>query len=166
MPDTDSTSDPPVKPRKRRRLRVAWSVFFGVLTVALCVLWVRSYWRQDDLAFITPNSMAVEIESSCGYLMGFVVHDSSGLTVPKTYRNSKALPSKPTSAHQQRFGWNVGASVTRLGFPDWFLSAIFAALAALPWLSHLPFRFSLRTMLIATTLIAVALGLLTWSLSK
>ena len=26
-----------------RKLRIAVSVFFGVLTVALCVLWVRSY---------------------------------------------------------------------------------------------------------------------------
>ena len=26
-----------------RELRIAVSVFFGLLTVALCVLWVRSY---------------------------------------------------------------------------------------------------------------------------
>ena len=32
-----------------RRVRIAVSVFFGVLTVALCVLWVRSYWRIDHI---------------------------------------------------------------------------------------------------------------------
>ena len=27
-----------------RKLRIAWSVAWGVLAVLLCVLWVRSYW--------------------------------------------------------------------------------------------------------------------------
>ena len=30
-----------------RQLKIAWTVFFAVLTVALCVLWVRSYKRVD-----------------------------------------------------------------------------------------------------------------------
>ncbi len=38
--------------------------------------------------------------------------------------------------------------------------AIAAALAALPWLR---WRFSLRTLLIATTLVAVVLGLIMWA---
>ena len=33
------------RPQLIRRLRIAASVFFAVVTVALCVLWVRSYWR-------------------------------------------------------------------------------------------------------------------------
>jgi hypothetical protein len=44
--------------------------------------------------------------------------------------------------------------------PHWFPTLLFAAFAALPWL---PFkRFSLRTLLIATTLIAVVLGIIVW----
>jgi hypothetical protein len=31
-----------------RELRIAWSVFWGVATVLLIVLWVRSYWRADN----------------------------------------------------------------------------------------------------------------------
>jgi hypothetical protein len=30
-----------------RRVKIAASVFFAVLTVALCVTWVRSYWHFD-----------------------------------------------------------------------------------------------------------------------
>ena len=29
---------------KHRKLRIAWSVAWGVVAVLLCVLWVRSYW--------------------------------------------------------------------------------------------------------------------------
>jgi hypothetical protein len=41
--------------------------------------------------------------------------------------------------------------------PDWLLATLFALLGFVPWLSW-PKRFSLRTLLIATTLLAVALG--------
>ena len=51
MDDPTPTVDAPSKPPLRfRRTRIAVSVFFGVLTVALCVLWVRSYWRFDECA--------------------------------------------------------------------------------------------------------------------
>jgi hypothetical protein len=44
--------------------------------------------------------------------------------------------------------------------PHWFVALLFAALAALPWIRP---TFSLRTLLIATTLIAVLLGLVAWA---
>src|SRR5689334_17632588 len=63
---------PPVKLScmKYRKLRMAWSVTWGVVAVLLCVLWVRSYrnsssWptplaRRGDLAFYsTPGLMLV-----------------------------------------------------------------------------------------------------------
>ena len=34
---------PPVRPFHSRKLRIAWSVAWGVVAVLLCVLWVRSY---------------------------------------------------------------------------------------------------------------------------
>ncbi len=42
--------------------------------------------------------------------------------------------------------------------PDWFYVILFATLAALSWIR----RFSLRTLLIATTVIAAVLGLIVW----
>ena len=38
---------------KYRKLRIAWSVAWGVVAVLLCVLWVRSYWWADDVTM--PN---------------------------------------------------------------------------------------------------------------
>src|SRR5262245_30694970 len=32
-----------------RKLRIAWSVLWGVAAVLLIVLWVRSYWRTEFL---------------------------------------------------------------------------------------------------------------------
>jgi hypothetical protein len=43
--------------------------------------------------------------------------------------------------------------------PNWFLVLLAAMLAAVPWI-HLSCRFSLRTLLIATALVAAALGLI------
>ena len=44
----------------------------------------------------------------------------------------------------------------------WVLVLPAAVLATLPWLNQLPVRFSLRTMLIVTALVAVVLGLIAW----
>ena len=48
--------------------------------------------------------------------------------------------------------------------PYWLAVLLVGMSASLPWLSLLPKRFSLRTLLIATTLLAVALGLIAWTL--
>ena len=54
----------------------------------------------------------------------------------------------------QGFGWWLDITI-----PHWFLIALSAAFAALPWLPWSN-RFSLRTLLIATTVIALVLGML------
>ena len=36
------------RPRLIRGLRIAWSVWWGILCVLLIVLWVRSYWWVDQ----------------------------------------------------------------------------------------------------------------------
>ena len=54
---------PAKKPVRFRRLKIAWTVFFAVLTVALCVLWVRSYWVGDGY-----NVRINKCWILCGYL--------------------------------------------------------------------------------------------------
>jgi len=50
--------------------------------------------------------------------------------------------------------------------PHWAFALVFAFLAFAPWAKNIgppvPARFSLRTMFIATTLLAVVLGLAVW----
>jgi hypothetical protein len=50
-----------------------------------------------------------------------------------------------------------------LWMPNWLLVLVFATLAAVPWLPWWSKRFSLRTLLIATTLIAVILGAIVYA---
>ncbi len=46
--------------------------------------------------------------------------------------------------------------------PQWAVLGASTVLAVVPWMYTLSYRFSLRTLLIATTLVAVGLGLIVW----
>src|SRR6476469_5066865 len=48
--------------------------------------------------------------------------------------------------------------------PYWFLVSLSVIFAVGPWIRQLRWRFSLRTLLIATTLVAVVLGLIVWAM--
>ena len=64
MSDATPLADVSAKlPRRFRRLRIAVSVFFGALTVALCVFWVRSYRFRDEMNYRYWPSRVFEIVS-------------------------------------------------------------------------------------------------------
>src|SRR5689334_19264816 len=44
-----------------RKLRIAWSVFWGLACVLLIVLWVRSYWCSD--VFNGPGKFSMSTEN-------------------------------------------------------------------------------------------------------
>jgi hypothetical protein len=60
------------------------------------------------------------------------------------------------------FAYSNALRITAYAFPHWFVVLLFTTLAAAPWLFKICWRFSLRTLLIATTLVAVVLGLIVW----
>jgi hypothetical protein len=146
-----------------RKLRIAWSVASGVVAVLLIVLWVRSYWKWDGVTCFR-GSRSFGIESERGRVLPY----------------SQALPQQ--SVKWLLFSNDIGGAtpqsthpafrlVSYPGYfsvciPYWFLTAITAVLAATPWLPWWSNRFSLRTLLIATTLLAVVLGLAVWVAAK
>lgn len=166
-PDTTTTEAPPLARPWRRRLRVAWTVFFGVLTVALSVLWVRSYWWSDAIFdHCTAISATFTSEAGeCQFVVGGNRTTRRGIEVNQLQlRDKRGI--RTLSFNSEWHGligfdayWH-NSTEWGLFFPHWILGAVTASIAAFPWL---PFRFSLRTMLIATTLIAVVLGLIMWS---
>jgi len=141
-----------------RKLQIAWSVGWGLLAVLLIALWVRSYWRAE-LASRLTNDSALTLGSDHGIV--YFVH-----------RNLTSTPTAP-------LGWNyapieVTAPAKYLELkslpnlvmgcvPHLALVGFGIAVAAAPWLLK---RYSLRTLLVATTLLAAALGLAVWAVKE
>jgi hypothetical protein len=85
------TVEAPNKPLLRfRRTRIGVSVFFGVLTVALCVLWVRSY---SILQFVEWSSATHDYGaySNSGELC---LQRSEFFSVPYSFHGG-VLPARP-----------------------------------------------------------------------
>jgi hypothetical protein len=136
-----------------RKLRIAWSVFWGLLAVLLIVACLAIQYQGATLTLMRRGG--------------------PGPTDIRTYKGRLFLSWEPRVSYRpewagqtNRYGfrynmysdasWNVSA-------PAWQISLLLATaivpLAALPWL---PYHFSLRTLLIATTLVGMVLGLIVW----
>ena len=148
-----------------RKLRIAFSATCGIACVLLIVLWVRSYHFDDMVDGPLKGGKAAFVQSRAGRIMfgmGPLYHDD-----PWQWRVSgrfKHVDQVMAGTYKDEFlGFQVEIG-TRIFFhvPHWFgilLFASVATVAAAPWIRP---RFSLRTLLIATTLVAVVLGLIVW----
>jgi hypothetical protein len=136
--------------------------------VLLICLWVRSYWCEDYIGYNYELEYGFGSRSSKGR-MTFVSYDARAYTgidriatkgfYLKSFDASEAPPSQPK--------WDFGlkgahSPSTYLTVPHWSLALVFAVLALINPLSRIPRRFSLRTLLIATTLAAAGLGTVAW----
>jgi hypothetical protein len=136
-----------------RKLRIAWTAFCGIACVLLVVLWVRSYWRSEFIQRRTLTG-STTIGTNAGHVY-----------LTKRYRpNSNggwtSGANEPTQS-DSKFIWVTLGGATRITVPCWFTVLVPIILAGSPWI---PFkRFSLRTLLIATTLVAVVLGAIVYA---
>ena len=159
----------------RNNLRVAWSVACGVVAVLLCVLWVRSQSIYDAIGRHSKSSMYYSLSSQYGHIT-FVKGNNPNITTAGVNYSigHKALepfvgsPSEPKLSGLMGLHWysSHGTRAFRefiLAIPHWFAFLLSATAAAVPWVRQITFRFSLRTLLIATTLVAAALGLIVWA---
>jgi hypothetical protein len=149
-----------------RRARIAVSVFFGVVAVALVALWVRSYWRHDVLGVFTGGKAAALYGSSNGVLClelrdEFGWQDDDPTCFARSMSARRAWPYHGSTPVGAPAGFSIRSysDSTYVVAPHWFAMVVAAALAGLPWMS---FLFSLLTLIFATTLVAVALGLGVW----
>jgi hypothetical protein len=142
-----------------RKLRIAWSVGCGIVCVLLIVLWVRSYWICDIAYGWFGFPGYLQIDSNHGDIKLIA---NAEFMQPK-WRYTSCVPSVNDRLWfakldtKSRFGWWLNVSV-----PHWFSIVVTANIAAAPWFGWSN-RFSLRTLLIATTLVAVMLGIIVWS---
>jgi hypothetical protein len=143
-----------------RKLRIAWSVSCGLGCVLLVVLWVRSYWWIDVFTFPQSSQGALGIGSINARIMFGGTDDETfplwEWLVEPNRQSAKLLPWFEVSTRSAAF---------EIYAPDWLVAILTISLAVLPWIRQLSWRFSLRTLLIATTLVAVMLGLLAYAAS-
>ena len=144
---------------KYRKIRIAWSVAWGLLAVLLCVLWVRSYW-QEQLIKTSEANLRVFASRYGGLSMNAIsvpIPPSQSGWEPGWVYKSQPLPKNYYSP-----AWQVdfGQVTTIVSFPHWLIVLVFAVTAAVLWL---PYRFSLRTLLIGMTLVAALLGTVVWA---
>jgi hypothetical protein len=148
-----------------RKLRFAWSVACDIACVLLIALWVRSYWWTDafDLQVATSHPLYLRSAPGCctlftGYDIASERHAPGFWQLRHNYIDPKIRYWSWLAFSYDSYWDNL---YLVLVIPHWLLALASAALGAVPWIR---WHFSLRTLLIATTLVAVVLGLVVWSI--
>jgi hypothetical protein len=141
-----------------RYLRITCTVFCDIAAVLLIVLWVRSYGDS--------TSKEILVTPTCR----FYLHSVQGtLALERSYREFIGRETMPIYRKSDllRLTTNAGVYVQRsstgtiesVSISYWLLVLVDIVFAAAPWIR---WRFTLRTLLIVTTLVAVALGMIVW----
>jgi hypothetical protein len=141
-----------------RKLRIAWSIAWVLICVPLVVLWALSYSEEDHWDLQLGNSRIFWV----GTILGRIV------VAPKV-RQITSDETWTTIQPGERLDWSHDAPVWSFGdgsywsAPLWFPVLLASTFAVAPWIPWST-RFALRTILILTTLVAVVLGLIAWSI--
>jgi hypothetical protein len=135
---------------------------------------VRSYWWTDGAIGPLSSAKTLVMGSNSGRF-SIRIDDSS------QHRYSRRWQFDHYSLVEiqkdfERLGGRVSFSFPIFGFSgtDFFLSqwfviipiAVMGLVSSRPWLRKSEWSFSLRTLLIATTLVAVVLGLIVWAANR
>jgi hypothetical protein len=154
-----------------RKLRIAWSVVWGVVAVLLICLWGRSYWWIDSAQISITKSQLLIVNFMHG---GIGIGDQYNRADPDVSRwtsfeieRIQRMPLMPREVWDgRRINWGHESRMRfteiYIAIPYWLLVPLAIVLATVSWIPQLRYRFSLRTLLISTTLIAVVLGLMVY----
>jgi hypothetical protein len=151
-------------------VRIGVTVLSLLVCLLLVALWVDCFWslRYIDTRYHRLQVMAATLRGVMGLNVNTNQISSGPGTGPKVYCRFDTFP-----ASERNFGLVTDnlRVISFLGFrwvsvnneyeanlPFWLLTITTAATSVAPWLRWSK-RFSLRTLLIATTLVAVVLGL-------
>jgi hypothetical protein len=153
-----------------RRLRIAFSATCLTACVLLIVLWVRSYWWVDTIAERVSATTWItgwSVEGQILWMLESNPNDSrpAGWNIDKVRIEEFNDMMDGNPYYQPHpFGSPVLRRITfdskQGAIPYWFSALVAATVATLPWLC---WRFSLRTLLIATTLVALVLGAIVYA---
>jgi hypothetical protein len=146
---------------KYRKLRIAWSVGWGVVGLLLLALWVRSWTMLDNVTGHLPG--LVSMSSTSAY--GRIVFGMPSVKLPLRLKyqrfvlDENSFGGRPEGPRKW-FVFQSDLAGVALQVPHGMLVLLSCIGATVPWL---PWRFSLRTLFIAMTLVAVGLGALIYA---
>jgi hypothetical protein len=139
-----------------RYVRIAVTALSLTACVLLIALWVRSYWWEDGLSGPLPNKQAFHIKSSYGLMMIAIVSATNRTWQFETIESALPDSNLLHLSSDSGFGFIDATPDYVVTFPQWLTVAMLGVIGAIPWLQK---SFSLRTLLIATTMVAVGLGI-------
>jgi hypothetical protein len=143
-------------------LRIAVTVLSLTACVLLIALWVRSdTWIDIAHCPLLPPTTLV-VESTEGTIAACGLKPTPGTTgFAFSGWGTRSLSSEYNISIHGTKSWRFAVHQydAAVGFPHWFAILISGTFAALPWIGWSS-RFNLRTLLITTTLVAVALGII------
>jgi hypothetical protein len=159
-----------------RYLRIVWSAFFGILCLLLIWLWVRSFTFGDVLYTPVSHTRLSVFGSGRGGISfsPYVPCVEDYLGVRYYELRTEAIDEQvkerwnklPWSARVLRIGVLRNGAITSILLPHFLFVAMTILAAAAPWIPNWKWRFSIRTLLIFTTVVAVVLGLIVWTSRK
>jgi hypothetical protein len=147
----------------KRRLRIAVSVFFAIVAVTALVMWPRSYWRIEGIQRTTVNTISAVLTVPGAIRITWLQIPPSR-SMPQLVQGWVVISEEvdPDNAYGPQIDWRKGPYNWHLTLPHWVIALTSSIIAAIAW-PRRSYQFSLRTMLIATTLVAVVLGLAVWA---
>jgi hypothetical protein len=152
-------------------LRIAWSVACGLAAVLLFALWVRSYWWDNGIAFrlsdrivmvgSSPNGVTlVAAQSTRNDFIRF-----ANVPIDEKWRGD-IIQSDGTPVPTARgFRWQYKPTALEVTAPHRVLVLFPIALGCIPWISWSR-QFTIRTLLVGATLVAIVLAVIVWSPGK
>jgi hypothetical protein len=143
-------------------LRIAATALSLTACVLLIVLWVRNYWWVEAVRTVSTDRGVIQFVSIPGRL-GLGKFDSAPpwsffkMSASEWHSVMSRTDSPLLKGSFRIWGGRVrNRTVDQVFLPYWFLVLSSGLICAVPWL---PGRFSLRTLLIVATLVAVGLGI-------
>src|SRR5262245_28472793 len=122
------------RPRLIRGLRIAWSVWWGIVFVVLVMFWVRSYWWGNIVQ--TPHVVVFSVEAR---LRSIASHDRIsrwGLTsrsIDNWHARIEQWGADKQTIGKVRWRFSHSPKMTDVLVPYWLPAVISGTLAAAPW---------------------------------
>jgi hypothetical protein len=142
-----------------RYLRIAFSAACGIACVLLCVLWVRSYWWSYE-----GQAFGCWFASTRGVIAGCMINIPAPTPSAGTSMMSVTIDTVEFTPVPGIMGFSGRYAPPNWSFqiPYWCPVLLGVLFAVAPWIGWSN-RFTLRTLLLAITAVAVVLGLIVYA---